>query len=230
MESHVKYLDELILAIKDLNSGVDSKVQIKKVPTDPSSSQEYAKSLKILNTLIRNLKDQRRNNIMKNDTIFSKTVSALALLLEYNPFLLVMKDSNGNFEIQRLIDDFLNISVLNYDNYHRIWFMRRKLGSWCKACVEFYGKPAKFQLTAHFENTMNLYEQALTEVLLGKTELFKFYDTLKGLYILLYWFTSEYSTFGNSIAFLDSSLGFAKFDFNFQRLIRIVLYVLIPAN
>lgn len=225
MESHVKYLDELILAIKDLNSGVDSKVQIKKVPTDPSSSQEYAKSLKILNTLIRNLKDQRRNNIMKNDTIFSKTVSALALLLEYNPFLLVMKDSNGNFEIQRLIDDFLNISVLNYDNYHRIWFMRRKLGSWCKACVEFYGKPAKFQLTAHFENTMNLYEQALTEVLLGKTELLKFYDTLKGLYILLYWFTSEYSTFGNSIAFLDSSLGFTKFDFNFQRLIRIVLYV-----
>ena len=56
MESHVKYLDELILAIKDLNSGVGSKVQIKKVPTDPSSSQEYAKSLKILNTLIRNLK------------------------------------------------------------------------------------------------------------------------------------------------------------------------------
>lgn len=89
MESHVKYLDELILAIKDLNSGVDSKVQIKKVPTDPSSSQEYAKSLKILNTLIRNLKDQRRNNIMKNDTIFSKTVSALALLLEYNPSCLL---------------------------------------------------------------------------------------------------------------------------------------------
>ncbi|KOH00454.1 protein kinase MEC1 [Saccharomyces eubayanus] len=225
MESHVKYLDELIMAIKDLNSGMGPQVQIKKVPVDPPSSQEYAKSLKILNTLVRNLKDQRRNNIMKNDTIFAKSVSALALLLEYNPFLLVIKDSNGSLEIQKLIDDFLGISVLNYDTHHRIWFMRRKLGNWCKACVQFYGKPVKLQLSTHLENIINRYEQSLTEILQGNTELAKFYDTLKNLYILLYWFTSDHSTFGNSITFLDSSLGFTKFDLNFQRLIRIVLYV-----
>lgn len=160
MESHIKYLDELIMAIKDLNSGVGPQVQIKKVPVDPPSSQEYAKSLKILNTLVRNLKDQRRNNIMKNDTIFAKSVSALALLLEYNPFLLVIKDSNGCLEIQKLIDDFLVISVLNCDTHHRIWFMRRKLGNWCKVCVQFYGKPVKLQLSTHLENIINRYEQA----------------------------------------------------------------------
>ena len=237
MESHIRYLDELINAIKDsrlLNSGTD--VSSKDNNGDLmiiSPENGDPKSLRILNTLLRNLKDVKgRNSLMKNDTVFAKSIEALDLLLRCKPFLLsshLLIGSSGysDLGIISLINEFLDISVTNYyhDKIHRTWFIRRKLSGWCKLASQLYGNTCKVPLSEHILHLLKKKEDQLAKVLIGKTEVETFIDILKNTLVLLYWFSAPIEEFGNAFTFLDSSLAINGWDFSFQRIIRIVLYV-----
>lgn len=193
MDPHVKYLDELILAIKEsrLSSANDPKVS------------------KILATLIRNLKDPRRN-----DDMFAKSMEALDLLLKSKP----------HQEIDAILAEFLDVSVAHYSSLHRVWFIRKSLGKWCKTSVQLYGKSAKLSLSKRIWSLLESCEQGLAKVLTGKCEIEEFYDHLKRLWVICYWFARK-QEFGNSITFLDSSLGAGNWDLQLQRLMRFVIYV-----
>lgn len=220
----MKYLDELILAIRESRldqPGVDGYPRSIQVAVPLNGNN--LKSLKILTTLLRNLNDSQRINLMKNDTIFAKTIDALDLLLRSNPYLFIF--SEKRIDITSIMEEFLILSTSNYENCYRMWFIRRKVGNWCETATQLFGGPFKNLLTGYFSSLLERCERSLTELLSTKCESERLLDSLRRLYVVCYWFCSEQETFGNSIIFLNSSLGVNLWDFQFQKLIRIVFYI-----
>lgn len=194
MDSHVKYLDELILAIKEsrLSSGIGSK------------------GSKILTTLIRNLKDGR-----KNDETFDKSMEALDLLLRLNPYE----------EMEVIIREFLQVCVANYNSLSRIWLIRRKLGSWCKMSVQLHGQRIKVSISDCLNQLLKECEVNLAQTVTGRYEVNQFYYCLKKIWTICYWLNLP-KGFGNSTTTLiDSELGFSTWDLQLQRLLRFAIYI-----
>lgn len=225
MEAHVKYLDELKVAIKEsrlVHSQADTNSS-KSTQVFQPSNQDDPKSVKILTTLIKNLKDTQRNDMMNNDTVFAKSIEALDLLLRLKPFLLICSDRKT--DITFIIDEFISIAMLNYNTPHRMWFIRRKVGSWCQLCVRLYGKHSKLILSNYIQKLIETCEQNFAQILSVRCEIDFLYDNLTRLYVLCYWFSAPANVFGNSMVFFDSSLGVNSWDYQFQKLMRIVLYI-----
>lgn len=131
MDSHLRYLDELILAIQELGfDPKDRKNNDSLISPTIASNEEDAKNCKILNTLMENLQEDSESSIMKNDEVFAKTLEALDSLLTKRPYLLYppSKLAVGEYKgIVNLMDKFLEVSIVNFDIKHRLWFLRKKL-------------------------------------------------------------------------------------------------------
>ena len=249
MESHIRYLDELIQAINQNDSRVSS-TQSTQSSSVTASNEKYpppiptgddSKSLKIAKTLVNNLKDPQRAKLLQNDTIFAKTMEALDLLIRSKPYLLISRTFEidpgipskkyglGNNEspmgIVILLRNFLHISILNFDSMHRLWFIRRKIGSWCSIMWQLYGLPDKLRLSAYIKYLLNHLEGQLAETFLWGCAYLYDYFTLKKLYILSYWLSAPSDVFRQSLTLLDSSLPVEGWSFTFQRLSRFIIYV-----
>ncbi|CAL9732411.1 serine/threonine-protein kinase Mec1p [Monosporozyma unispora] len=236
MEAHAKYLDELIGAIKEFrltsfdSTSVAQNNSITNLPIQRSLDED-PKSLKVLSTLLANLKDSHKRKYLRNDSIFGKTIQALDLLLSSRPFLLVadIPTSSTNEEtilgIKRIINNILQVTINNYNNAHRIWFLKKKLGKWCKLLVNLYKIEFKYKMSEHILTLVSNTEQDISQVLTGTHPTEKFVGNLKKLYVLCYWLCSSNDIFGNSISILDSSMGFTKWTFMFEKIIRFLMYI-----
>lgn len=225
MESHIKYLDELKEAINE------SRLPISGAKTDDFDGssgtrvdEDDIKSLKILRTMVRNLKDPQRNDMMRNNTVFSKSVQVMDSLIKSRPNLLQRRfDKNSNLTI--LISDLLDISVINYTQTHRLWFLRKKLGSWCKIAVQLFGGRYKILVSDFIMDLIGRFEQNLAQIFSTGCEPDVVTSDLKSLYVLCYWLCGPPETFGSSLAALNSWFGVTKWDPYFQKIIRFVFYV-----
>lgn len=224
MESHTKYLDELKDAIKESRiphsgCGTDEFDREGDIRVD----EDESKSLKILKTMIRNLKDPQRNGMMKNNTVFAKSVQVIDALIQSRPNLLLQH--NGSTDLTTLISDMLDISVINYEQAHRMWFLRKKLGIWCKIVVQFYGNHYRVLISDFIMSLVTRFEQNLTPIFGMGCEPDVVVHDLKSLYVLCYWLCGPPETFGSSLTVLNSWLGATKWDTYFQKIIRFVFYV-----
>ncbi|EDO16759.1 hypothetical protein Kpol_526p12 [Vanderwaltozyma polyspora DSM 70294] len=240
MDSHIKYLDELINAIKGFRTVTEGSENVqeytKNLPLLKIPDNGYSKSVKIINTLLRNLYDcERKDSLMRNDIIFAKSIEALDLLICSNPFILSnflqLGINNGEppkLGIISLFDQLLEISISHYDidPHHRIWFIRKKISNWCKISIRLYSEVCKIALSEHIIQLIKTLEDRITKVLNGNCEVTYFVRSSKKIWVFLYWFSGRNDSFGNSLTFLDSKLTLNGWDFYLQRLLRIILYVL----
>ena len=252
MESHIRYLDELIQAISDSRVSSTQSTQSSSVTASndkyppPIPTGDDSKSLKIAKTLVNNLKDPQRTKLLQNDTIFAKTMEALDLLIRSKPYLLIIRtlgidpgvpskkyglgDNESPLGIVVLLRNFLHISILNFDSMHRLWFIRRKVGSWCSTVSQLYGLSDKLRLSAYIKYLLNHLEGQLADVLTGMCTTDTYFFTLKKLYILSYWLSAPSDVFRQSLTLLDSSLPVEGWSFTFQRLSRFIIYVFDSVN
>lgn len=236
METHAKYLDELIGAIKesrltsfDSNSASENN-SVTNLPIQRSLDED-PKSLKVLLTLLTNLKDYHKRKYLKNDIIFGKTIQALDLLLSSRPFLLIAEIPTSSTKeenilgIKRIINDMLQVGINNYSNPQRIWFIRKKLAKWCKLLMNLYKIEYRYEMSEHIVSLIVSTEQDISQVLSGMYPTEKFVSNLKKLFILCHWLCSSIDTFGNSITLLDSSMGLNKWVFMFEKIMRFLMYI-----
>lgn len=223
MDSHVKYLDELKLAIKEAPLLQSAAADVGGSNNNNGMSSDDLKSVKIMTAMVRNLKDSQRNNMLKNDTIFAKSVQVLDLLIRSKPYLLQL--SEKKVDIMVLARDFLEISVINHLVPHRLWFLRRNLGGWFKTCVLLYGYEWKVKLSDFMSELIAQCEQNLMQVFTVGCEAQSLVFNLKRLYVLFYWLAGPPDAFGNSLTMLNSSLGVTLWDHQFQKSIRMIFYV-----
>ncbi|CCH61863.1 hypothetical protein TBLA_0F03250 [Henningerozyma blattae CBS 6284] len=225
METHLKYLEELSLAIKDSIKRQENEDPISDTNQfPPYKSNENgmgdSKSLKVLNTLLASLKDTRPlNPLNKNDEVFAKCLQVIDLLFQSRPYLIYKM-------IISFCNEILDISLLNFDNIHRLWLLRLKIGNACKYAYAMYGYTMKFKISEYLFSIVNTNENTLKTALNGNCLESDFITSLRKLYILSYWFCSSSSIFGKSLSFLDSSLGTDSWKSYFQSILRFVMYIL----
>lgn len=236
MEQYSKYLDELIIAIKESRlTSFDSKnVSENNLMNNVSiqkSLDKDPKSLKVLLTLLSNLKDENKKKYIVNDNIFGKIVQALDLLISSRPFLLVSEvpitysTNETILGIKRIIKDVLFVGMSYYDVPHRLWFLRKHLGKWCNLLINLYNMQYKYEITEYFLSLITTTEQELSQVLTGIYPVEKFISNLKKLYILCYYLSGPHDVFGSSLTLLDSLMGLTKWDLMFEKIIRFLLFV-----
>lgn len=223
MDSHVRYLDELKLAIKESRLIQPFAADGGHSNENGETSNDDLKSLKILNTMIRNLRNAERNDIMENNRIFASSVEVLDLLIRSKPYLLKQSENKG--DLTTLVSDLLDISILNYMVPHRMWFLRRKLGGWCNATVLLYGNQWKLKLSEFISEIVAKCEKNLMQVFADGCEKEFLIHNLRRLYVIFYWLAGPPDVFGNSLTMSNSSLGVNLWDFHFQKLIRMVFYL-----
>ncbi|CCD22813.1 protein kinase MEC1 NDAI_0A06590 [Naumovozyma dairenensis CBS 421] len=224
MESHIRYLDELILAIE--GTEFITKDEYFTYPPNINLNDD-TKYIKIIKTLLKNLKESPDTSSMINDKVFSKSIIVLDILFQKKPYLLVCSDllDKNLLTIISLIDEFLIVSNLNYAIRHRQWFIRKKVGSWCKLTTILFGRQCKNKISEHFQATLASVEREIKGVLMNQCETAIFYSQIARMWTLLYWLNSPREIFGSCLLFLDSSTGLCKWNFEFQRLIRIIFFV-----
>ena len=236
MEQHSKYLDELIVAIKESRlTSFDAKSVPEHSLTNDVPIQKTLdkdpKSLKVLLTLLNNLKDENKKKYIANDDIFGKTVQALDLLISSRPFLLVSQvpvtysTDETVLGLKRIIKDILLVGIHYYDIPHRLWFLRRKLGKWCNLLINLYSVQYKYEISEYLVSIMATTEQELSQVLTGIYPVEKFIWSLKKLYILCYYLCGPNDVFSSSLTFLDSSIGLDKWNLMFEKIIRFLLFI-----
>lgn len=236
MEQHSKYLDELIIAIKESrltsfdSKNVSGNDLVNNIPIQKSLDED-PKSLKVLLTLLSNLKDENKKKYIVHDNIFGKTIQALDLLISSRPFLLVSEVpvTYGTDEtvlgVKRIIKDILLVGMNYYDIPHRLWFLRKHLGKWCNLIMNLYNVQYKYEITAYLLSLITTTEQELSQALNGICPIEKFVSNLKKLYVLCYYLCGPYDVFGSSLTFLDSSMGLNKWDLMFEKIIRFLLFI-----
>ncbi|QLQ78832.1 hypothetical protein HG537_0B01800 [Torulaspora globosa] len=226
MESHIKYLDELKEAINGSRiplsgSGTDEFSSGSSTRVEEDEGREVP--VKILTTMIRNLKNPQKNDMMKNNAVFAKSIQVMDALIRSRPGLLVQR--NGNVDLGTLISDLVDISVINYEQTHRMWFIRRKLGCWCKIFAQLYGGVHKMVISNVILDLLARFEESLAQIFETGRDPEAVVLDLKSLYVICYWLCGPPETFGYSLAMLNSWLGVTKWDSQFQKIIRFVFYV-----
>lgn len=222
--SHLKYLDELILAIKSskINPGYSQSSTGSASYSDfppPIPNDGDPKGLKVLKTLIKNLHDP---NLLPE--IFSKAIEALDLLIQSKPYLLqIIIDNSTTCGIEWLVERFKDIAVINWDKITYLWLLRRKLASWCALTVNMYGLRWELTLSNQILSLLAKHEETITLMLRGSCEINTLLVSMKSILVLCGWCCSQ--EFRKVLLLLDNTTDTNKWDCYFQRLTRIVLYV-----
>lgn len=217
MKQHLKYLNELEQTFTALTNTQDEQsfppLGVSGCAIGDVSGPELLDKL-----LIQMRTFQTQNPLRNNDELFIKYLDVISLLLKVRPYLLKSK-------ICDVIDVYFEISVTQFENIHRRWFLRRKIGTLCKNCVSIYGFSSKKEISLHILHLAESVEEG-TKVLFrefcGAEE---FIFSLKRLFILSFWLCSPLDTFGNSINILNSSTNYGSWNYYFQTLIRHAFYI-----
>ncbi|SCU97233.1 LAFA_0G10462g1_1 [Lachancea sp. 'fantastica'] len=219
MESRVKYLNELMLAIRGLtddSTKVDLFARDALMTSDP-------KALKIISILLQNLS----SSSVPTD-VFSKSLQALDLLLRKKPHLLICSlDSDGgshNAGILWLLNNFVNIACTHWEQPAYQWLIKRKTENWCHLYSSLAGLNAGPLLARYILSKIATFEAQITSVFSSSLDLPSFIGTCKQLYIICDW-TNQHS-FQLGISSINSSLETNRWDNVFQRLMRITFYIL----
>lgn len=224
MESQVRYLDELVIAVRESKKRTDHT----SVGTAIFQEAEVdVKCLQIVHTLLRNINDINNET---PDIIFHKSLTALDITLSTQPYLLSVPSElhhGENILLVELINSLLKLAQRCYPNIHRLWFIRNKIGKWCQLGTRLFGTELKSTINKHFQYLATKFESDCKIFLVSSQTLNiqLFLHNLKELYTLLYWFSSPPEVFGDSLFLLQGYMGLNDWDLVFQRLIRIILYI-----
>ncbi|CEP61553.1 protein kinase MEC1 LALA0_S03e05446g [Lachancea lanzarotensis] len=216
MESRVKYLNELMLAIRGLtddSAKIDLFAQDTPLTSDP-------KALKIVNILVQNLS----SSPISTD-VFSKSLRALDLLLRKKPHLLSCPlDSSNSPGILWLLNHFISIACIHWDHPAYQWSIKRNIGNWIQFYTSFASLDAGPLVSRHIFGKLAAFEAQLTSVFNSPPDKVSFNSSLKQLYVLCDWINQH--AFQQGVTSINSSLETNRWDNVFQRLMRIVSYVL----
>ncbi|CAB4251907.1 similar to Saccharomyces cerevisiae YBR136W MEC1 Genome integrity checkpoint protein and PI kinase superfamily member [Maudiozyma barnettii] len=230
MESRIKYLDELsVVLLRSKVSKLKDQNIAPKVPEDGDPN-----SCELIKFLVKNLLDSQKGEVFKSTTIFSKSMQVLDLVITTNPYLLIhtsldivpSDNQKQSIGILSLIEIFIEISVLNIDRQDRLWFIRRKLGNWCQLVTDIYGSHYKLIQSYFFETTLDKYEKKLRTVRYGNYPYQYYLRNLQVIYVLCYLLNAKHSITKSTFLFIDSNKGTNSWNIKFQKLMRVVLFIL----
>lgn len=241
MESQLKYLDELIHAIKQTRQvSRASEFNSLSFPNgDAIISPECNndKSFKIITTLLRNLNKDfsvsapAKDGIGQNnrDIVIVKSLHALNLLIESKPFLLdskmVMHDSQvtlGNSPLMELlVVEMFGLSIRNYRSPHKLWLISKYLNNWCSLYTVLFKKN---QLQVVVTDILADIEKELAKVLRANLDVLSFTNSLKKSYVLMYWMCLRTSPPTSTSNFIFH--GTSRWGNYFQKLIRLLWFIM----
>lgn len=215
MNTHVKYLEELIAAIK--SEGLKNRNSNGFLEHFPPCGplEDDIKSLKVMKILIRNLV-----NTNVSGQIFGKTLVSFDLLIKEKSYLLTSK-LEGQLGIIWIFNQFLEIALQNFDKKKYLWLLNRKICNWCQICIDCYGFSWQKIIEDYIFKSMNNLEYELTIALSSKIELKDFLKMMSKLIIQM-----ELCLYDDFAPILSLFFNTSKWDFHFQRLIRIVFYII----
>ena len=230
METHISYLDELILAVKrkSISNSKNNEFPTK-IPEDGDSE-----SIALIEMVVNKLTSMHRNDALNSGELFSKSLKLMDLLLTSKPYLLIHKglktsstndSSDDKIGIVRLLGMFLQLSVLNINNPHRIWLIRKKVGEWCVLTHQLYGGKYRLIQSTYIETLLETSRRNLAKVISGTCKCKGYLQDLRFTYILCYWLNARPDIFKSSLLLLDSSSGTSRWTLKFQKLIRFILYL-----
>lgn len=229
MESHLNYLDELTMAIKR-SSATNAKNNV--LPTTVPEDGD-PNSIELIDMVVNRLLSMHKSDALNTDKLFSKSLILMDLLLTSKPYLLIhtglriasASSSKEDIGIIRLINVFVQVSVLHINAPDRIWFIRQKVGQWAALTHQLYGGDYKHIQSKHIESLFETCEKNLTKVLTGNYIYKSYLQNLRITYILCYWLNARPNVFRSSLLLLDSSAGMNRWTLKFQKLIRFILYL-----
>ncbi|SCU88316.1 LAMI_0D09626g1_1 [Lachancea mirantina] len=223
MDSRVKYLDELFLALKT------SREANKTESIDNSSQGEFppryrrgeaVKASKVAKTLIRNLREPGIRS-----GAFEKSIQVLDLLYRAQPYLLQCDEPSdeNNIGIEWAINRALEISLIHWNNKAYLWLLHRKVAEWCAFTVGYYGSRWKLRLTNYLLDNLADVQSTITGVLSGNSTFNEFVTAVqKALIICEFCHTREMQ---KSLLLIDVEVDTNKWDLIYERFVRITLYV-----
>ncbi|CAR24248.1 protein kinase MEC1 [Lachancea thermotolerans CBS 6340] len=217
MESRVKYLDELVLAIK---TSRDEESPNQVFPPEPPTNGDH-KSFKVVVTLLKNLKSPGVPS-----SVFVRSLEALDLLFQSKTYLLLGAVETGSTEsgLIWLLKQILEVSTTHWESVHYKWLLKQKVASWCKLASDCQEFEAKSLISTFVFGQVAKLETQLTSVFNKPLEEHLFTEICKRIHALCEW--CNHKGFQSSVLMFDETLQANKWDYFFQRLVRIVLYVL----
>ncbi|CUS22014.1 LAQU0S04e06194g1_1 [Lachancea quebecensis] len=217
MESRVKYLDELIVAIK---TSRDDESPNQAFPPEPPINGDH-KSSKVVATLLKNLKSAGVPS-----SVFVRSLEALDLLFQSKTYLLFGKVEASSSEagIIWLLKQILEVSNTHWESTHYKWLLKQKVASWCKLASDCQESDAKSLISMFVFGQATKLETQLTSIFNKPLEEHLFMEICKRIHVLCDWCNNK--DFQSSVLMFDATLQANKWDYFFQRLVRIVLYIL----
>lgn len=203
-KTKVKYLDELIFAIKSSETDNFSITEAGNYQLDDRTNKAYQ-------TLLRNINDETAS-----DCVFQKSLEALALLLKTNT-LLINGTVDGISMVQYVLNDMVMCSITYWSNLQRSWLVRRMAQRW----LTVYSFSLSSETALWVSNKIDHFERQLMLCLMGKLDYKELFSAFKETIIVCEWITSSHVNFLENIK---------KWDVQFQRLIRLTIYVMSSIN
>ncbi|SCU89909.1 LAME_0E06128g1_1 [Lachancea meyersii CBS 8951] len=219
MESRAKYLNELMFAIR---SSTDDNAKLDLFASNAAASSD-PKSLKIVTILVQNLATP-----LTSSDVFSKSLNALDLLLRKKPHLLSCSldpsSDNKDAGVFWLFKRLLHIACVHWESHSYQYAIKQKIGSWCYLFTTFAGPDSKTILSRHIFGQLAGLEAQITSVFSASQDVHTFSNSCKQLYVLCDWCNQR--DLQKSVPSIDTSLEANRWDNYFQRIMRIVFYVL----
>lgn len=223
MDSRVKFLDELILAIRSSSSPEPTGSQ---GPTHNDSFPLAAphagdpKATKVLKTLVKNLHEAR-----SPPDIFYKSIEALDMLIQMKPYILHIPVAGVSDEVGIiwLLSKLHDISCIHWERNSYLWVIRRKLFQWCQLISDTDGLNWSVTISSHLFSQLTRKEEALRSYLSGNGDSHMFVELAKSIHVLCQWGCCK--EIKSVLASFDTDLDSNKWEWFFERLLRIVFYV-----
>ncbi|SCV04485.1 LANO_0G10484g1_1 [Lachancea nothofagi CBS 11611] len=219
MESRVKYLDELILAIK---SSAEENVTFDSFPPRSSMTTDL-KSMKVIDILLKNLVTPRLSS-----SIFARSLEALDLLLRRKPYLLFLSmgvpDKTEEVGIIWILTQFIKVSCIQWGSPTFLWTVKQKIGRWCNIYSNLTDLESKTLISGFIFGQLTRLEAQITSVFSSSQDEIEFTEACRKIYILCDWCSQPELQISTPL--LNTALESSKWDNYFQRLVRVVYYVL----
>ncbi|SCU82169.1 LADA_0C03488g1_1 [Lachancea dasiensis] len=217
MESRAKYLDELILAIK---TTTEEKGTTGLCTSQPSQRAD-PKAWKVADILLKNL-----NCTQISNEIFSKSLEALDLLIQKNTAILhdavdLPDRASGGKGLFWFLTNFWKISCIQWKSPAYQWAIKQSVGRWCSLYATGLGSTL---ISDFIFGELSRLEGQITAVFTHPQEEATVVEALKALYVLCDWCNSR--TLQVCDPLLNTNFETNKWDNYFQRVMRIVCYVL----